>query len=759
MSNNQGMGSIRGMRQLLGRMFGGAGSTHGGVRDVWASLGYPHHITIQQLWTMYLRGGVASRIVGAASASTWREMPLVRDEKGSSDEDRTKEDFSPFVESVNRFIRDHNVLSMMERVDRLSGIGQFGILVMGFADGKRLDEPLASGKAVLTYLQPYGEPNVKVSTLDQDPRSERFGLPVMYTISQQQDSSTGGVVSNNASLPSQLVHWSRVLHVAERLDSNEVYSRPVLQPVYNHLLDLEKVLGSSAETFWLNARGGLSLSVDSDATLDADSRAALREQADEYEHQLRRILLMQGVTAQALTTNVADPEPNVEKLLDVISGTTGIPKRILIGSERGELSSNQDENNWGQRIDERQALWATPKVMKPFLQKMIDTGNIDKPQGDWWIEWPQSTTLSPERQAEIGVKRATALATYANSPMAQIVVPHTEFRHEFLGLDASTSFDEGTNNVPAFDPTDPEVIAEFERLYGKLPAGAGADEALPALPAAEPEVKDEPAADPAATETPADQAMNGAQIASLRTIVESVGLGTLPIETAVKLILVGFPTISEEQARAMLAPMEKVDKADVAGEELPTPEVVANRIAQGCTRALSLAANALAGNYRPHLNATPRGLYVSRAVLNAGEIRDHYKRQGFKLLTPDDEMHVTIAYDKAPVDWLTLPDLYDSDYAEDFVVPAGGARLHEQFGDAAVLCFMHFHLRWRHEDFVLFGVRWKHNEYNPHITLSWDATGANPDLSTVEPWQGRIELGPEVWSEPKADFEQSYEEN
>lgn len=740
-SKNTGMGSLVAMRSALARMFrGGAGSSHNGARDVWATLGYPLSVSIDQMWTMYLRGGVASRIVGAHPAATWREMPLVRDERGSSDEDPASEEFSPFVESVNRFIRDFKILSVLGRADRLSGIGQFGVVIMGFADGKTLSEPLEAGKASLMYLQPYGEPQVKVTLFDQDTKSERYGLPVLYQISQISQSSVGGMAAGGSLLPSQTVHWTRVLHLAENLDSDNVFGRPVLQPVYNHLLDLEKVLGSSAETFWLNARGGLSLSVDADAELTKEGREALREQADEYEHQLRRVLMMQGVTAQALTTNVADPEPNVSSLLDVISGASGIPKRILIGSERGELSSSQDENNWGQRIDERQALWATPMVMVPLIQKMIDTGNIEKPQGDWWVEWPSSTTLSPERQAEIAVKRAAALSTYANSPMAQIVVPHSEFRHEFLGLDSATSFDEGVNNLPDYDEDDPEAIAEFERLRRTDQERASS----PALPES-------------GTDTPADLAMNGAQIASLRTIVESVGLGTLPVETAIKLILVGFPSVSEEMARAILSPMEDLEVPAVAGEGDTVAEVTVNRLQRGLARALALVEGSAARALR--VNATPRSLYVSRPVLNAAEVRAHYRAQGFELMVPEDDMHVTLAYTKSGVDWLALPPMSDILVAEGITVPEGGARLHEQFGKAAVLCFSEWHLMGRHAELCAAGVPWQHESYNPHITLSYDESGVNPDLSGLEPWTGRIVLGPEVWLEAQSGWGGSLEED
>lgn len=69
-------------------------------------------------------------------------------------------------------------------------------------------------------------------------------------------------------------------------------------------------------------------------------------------------------------------------------------------------------------------------------------------------------------------------------------------------------------------------------------------------------VSDEPAiAATTAAEVPAETALNGAQIAALRDITQAVAAGEIPSETAVQLIVVGFPAIGEERARRIVAPL------------------------------------------------------------------------------------------------------------------------------------------------------------------------------------------------------------
>lgn len=139
-------------------------------------------------------------------------------------------------------------------------------------------------------------------------------------------------------------------------------------------------------------------------------------------------------------------------------------------------------------------------------------------------------------------------------------------------------------------------------------------------------------------------------------------------------------------------------------------------------------------------DAAPRTLYVMRPVVNAAEILAWARKQGFSDTLSADDLHVTIAYSRAPVDWFKA-------YAAgaSIEIPPGGARQMEQFGEATVLLFASDELQWRHSEFERIGATWDHPEYQPHITISYG--GAPADLASVEPYQGKIVLGPERFAE------------
>jgi hypothetical protein len=161
-------------------------------------------------------------------------------------------------------------------------------------------------------------------------------------------------------------------------------------------------------------------------------------------------------------------------------------------------------------------------------------------------------------------------------------------------------------------------------------------------------------------------------------------------------------------------------------------------------------------------NARPRSLYVYRPVLNGEEIRAHFKKQGFGDMTPDDEMHVTVAYSKTPVDWMKIGQdwAFTTDNEGKLRVGPGGPRMCERFGkdgECIVLLFASSDLNWRHQSMCENGASWDWPEYQPHITLTY--SGGDINLEEVEPFDGEIEFGPEVFQEIVEGWSDTLKEN
>lgn len=180
---------------------------------------------------------------------------------------------------------------------------------------------------------------------------------------------------------------------------------------------------------------------------------------------------------------------------------------------------------------------------------------------------------------------------------------------------------------------------------------------------------------------------------------------------------------------------------------LPDYEMEAEEEAERERLRLEAAAK---GSGNPIGDAAPRTLYIRRDVLNAEDIRAWAKGQGFD--TVQDGLHVTIIHTRTPLDWIRVGQAgeWSSEDDGELTIAPGGPRLMERFGDAVVLQFASSRLTWRHEDIKRLGAQTDYPEYQPHITISWDA--ADVDLTQIEPYKGKIVLGPEQFEEINEDW-------
>lgn len=152
-------------------------------------------------------------------------------------------------------------------------------------------------------------------------------------------------------------------------------------------------------------------------------------------------------------------------------------------------------------------------------------------------------------------------------------------------------------------------------------------------------------------------------------------------------------------------------------------------------------------------DAAPRTLYVQRKLRNAAEFIAWAKSQGFGTTTPADDLHVTIAFSRTPVDWMKAGESWNNDKNGTLTVTPGGARMVEPLGDkgAVVLLFNSSELSWRHEAIRRdAGASWDFPEYQPHVTITY--AGGDVDLSKVTPYPGKLVFGPELFSELDEDW-------
>lgn len=421
------------------------GYQFGTDRNLYQALGYKgaNEITYEDYFAKYLRQDIAKAIIDRPVKATWQgDLHLIE-----SDDDQE----TAFEKAWDSLEDQLSLKSKFSRVDRLQRIGSFGVLLLGLSDVK-VSEDWAKDATInskLMYVRPFSEKSAQIDSYEDDTKNKRYGLPKIYSITiNNYDSGTTRMASTVSSITIR-VHWSRVIHIVEDQLESEITGLPILESVFNRLMDLDKIIGGDAEMFWRGARPGYAGNLEKDRTMTSTQKEALKTQIDEYEHNLRRILMMDGINLNSLAQQIADPSSHVDIQLKMISTVTQIPLRILTGSERGQLASGQDADEWDAYVQSRREDHAEPHIIRLFANRLIELKILPKPTtGTYQVKWSDLYAKSEDEKVTIGLKRAQALQAYASNPVIQEVMPIEAFMEFCWGLD-SDQLDLATEMVKA----------------------------------------------------------------------------------------------------------------------------------------------------------------------------------------------------------------------------------------------------------------------------------------------------------------------
>ena len=463
-------------------------------RDVFAECGYQKNPTVEAFVEMYERSEYAKTVVDLYPNECWKVHPLVYEEEEA-------DTITPFEEAwdgLGRQLRgesswygeeaDNPVWHYLQRLDKESGLGRYGCLLIGIDDGKPLDQPVEgmdeqgwtpqqlkdmaeggsaeagfmplfagvgterqywdwqrysqepmggsngngsngsaqrsngkplngkpgksgdakngqppqpsqrgqqgqppggkqNGKAKskrrkITYLRTFPEHLCQVTSFEQR-NCPRYGQPLLYqvTMNDPRQNSQGGA---SQGMGTKMVHWHRMLHVADvhfMAPYNEWFARPRQQVVFNSLWDLLKIKGSAAEGFWQACFTILAYETHPQLGTDVQINVTdLKSQFESLMQGLKRWVASAGGSFKSIAPSVTDPTGHVQLPIKAICNALRCPVRVFEGSERGELASSQDDAAWNERIRERQKNYLTPRIIIPFIDRLIQLKVLPEPQ-------------------------------------------------------------------------------------------------------------------------------------------------------------------------------------------------------------------------------------------------------------------------------------------------------------------------------------------------------------------------------------------
>ena len=455
------MGNARGLNPAESSGIGGAdyssdasitrwlGSQYDGNRDIYDVLGYDDLDTessLEKFRAKYNRQDIAKRIIDAFPEETWKKPPKVVDD-GETD--------SEFETQVNRLLKNE-VTAYFRRLDRAQRLGEYGVMMVGYADGQDLDQPVQesalSSPDDIAFYNVFPQEQVENWILgketdgeESDPTHPRFNKPVYYTL------DFGDIDAESQDDDFKEVHYTRVpLHPAEGALETDLKGTPALKPVYNRLQDREKVIGASAEMFYTGADRKIIANVKDDFALEQYSDTGERE---DFQDQLTRLIndmqqsmVGTGMEYEVISGQEVNPQGVIDTIDSSIAAAIGMPKNKLQGNEMGERSTTQDRLNWFDNIKSRQSNFSIPNFVRPFINTLIEYGILPSPNGeDYAVKFPDLVEQTEADKAEIQSQRASALG---GSQLAMTL--STSQKLEFLqgGAEAVTEDNNTTTELP-----------------------------------------------------------------------------------------------------------------------------------------------------------------------------------------------------------------------------------------------------------------------------------------------------------------------
>lgn len=421
-------------RNALNRLWSGKGE-----EDVDEECGYPDSISFDMYKRMYLREGIARRVVNCLPEECWGVDPWVYET-----EDVNKSAETPFEKDWLKLQKRFNVYGKLKRLDEISRIGRYGVMLIGIDDGRslarRIDGLTEDGepkkarneiKRNLLYLMPFDEGEARIDRFQEDKNSMRYGQPLYYNIEFNDPQNMSGYTGTT-----QTVHWSRLIHVADNCMSSDIFGSPAQEPCYNYLLNIRKTLGGSAEMLWKGGFPGLVFQSAPGLEVDLDVKSA-EAQAEKYMKRLRRYLAVENMEVKSLPPNVEDPSNHIDKQIMAICIAINYPQRMFMGSEEARMASIMDSEMTNKRAHGRQGVHCDPNLLRPLVDRFLAMRVVsplkNKPlRGlknrldlipEYFTGWPDLYAISGKDKADMTGVLVKALSEYITSGAARIFPP------------------------------------------------------------------------------------------------------------------------------------------------------------------------------------------------------------------------------------------------------------------------------------------------------------------------------------------------
>lgn len=256
---------------------------------------------------------------------------------------------------------------------------QYGwsIIVLGFKDNATDLQQPADNPSEVDHLAVYSPRAASVYKEDEDEKSERFGLPVIYRI-------------NRGKGKTLMVHFTRVIHVATRLDEHPWAGVSVLENVWDDMTVYRNIRWAAGQVYWRMA-GLLIFHLPKDYN-QPEIQNFLASLGDPNVRTF--LALPEDKQAEILSAagRVLPPEEFTNLIMRSISMGSAIPKQKLEGTEAGAVTGSEvNQREYYKYVSDQQKLYEA-EIVGPFIDLLMQIGQV-KPDVDYKINWESAFEL------------------------------------------------------------------------------------------------------------------------------------------------------------------------------------------------------------------------------------------------------------------------------------------------------------------------------------------------------------------------------
>jgi uncharacterized protein len=419
----------------------------------WEQYGYRQTLAFEDYLQAYERGGAAHGAVHRLLEKSWSCAPRIKAPEGDEE--------TPFELAISKVLKGIQAWKKLQDFDRRNMIGRYAGLIYRVADGKRLSEPLQTA-ARLVDIVPLYENQLRVQAWDSNPDSETFGAVTMWQYRFRPPQAVDKQAAPDRWVD---VHPSRVQILAEGSAGDFLDGVPLLKAGFNHLVDLEKIGGGSAESYLKNSARTVVLQFDANAapqnlTQNADGTPGTKTVAQAIEEKTRALntnidssIVTQGGQVSTLQTTVHDPEPAFNVAANLFAASVRIPMTILFGAQTGRLASDQDSADMNARCKARQENELEPMI-REFITRMQAAGVLEA--GEFEVEFEDLDSPSDAQKVEILKGMTGAMEQAFRAGLAEPLFDANELRGV---LDYEERADDGLPD-PSLTPLDDPQLGD-----------------------------------------------------------------------------------------------------------------------------------------------------------------------------------------------------------------------------------------------------------------------------------------------------------